>query len=48
MASPDFWDDNQQAQTIINETNELKDKYQTVQALLTEQEELDVMLEMQQ
>lgn len=48
MASPDFWDDNQQAQIIINETNELKDKYQTFQALLTEQEELDVMLEMQQ
>lgn len=46
MTEPTFWDDAQKAQAIINEANELKEKYNQYKDLLTEKEELDLLLEM--
>lgn len=48
MADPNFWDDQQKAQTIIDENNAAKQKYQAFKDLESTQEELEVMLEMQQ
>lgn len=46
MSQPDFWDDNDTAQELINQTNVLKEKYDTFKQLTDEQEELDMLLEM--
>ncbi|MGX7030035.1 peptide chain release factor 2 [Vagococcus zengguangii] len=46
MGQPDFWDDNQAAQKVINESNELKAKYNDFMTLVDEQGDLMVMLEM--
>ena len=46
MAEPGFWDDNQQAQVVINQTNVLKSKYAAYQALVGQQEEIELLLEM--
>lgn len=46
MTEPTFWDDAQKAQAMINEANELKEKYNQYKDLLTEKEELDLLLEM--
>lgn len=48
MANPNFWDDNDVAQDIINRNNTLKSKYQAFMDLVEEHEELEVMLEMLQ
>lgn len=46
MSSPDFWDDNQAAQTVINEMNVLKDKVNRMEELVSEYEDIEVMLEL--
>lgn len=48
MAYPGFWDDNEAAQVVINESNLLKNKFQAFNELADEQEELSVMLDMLQ
>lgn len=46
MAAPGFWDDNIAAQKVINESNELKAKYDTFMDLQNSFDELEVMYEM--
>lgn len=46
MAQPGFWDNQQEAQTVINELNDLKNKYDSFMALSDTAEEYQVMLEM--
>lgn len=46
MAEPNFWDNSQKAQALINETNHLKNQYETFKKLENEQEELEIMLEL--
>lgn len=46
MAQPDFWDDQEKAQQLINELNELKNKYDSFMSLIEGHEELELMLEM--
>lgn len=46
MAQPGFWDNQQEAQTVINELNDLKNKYDSFMALSDAAEEYQVMLEM--
>lgn len=46
MSDPAFWDDQQKAQAIINEANEVKDTYNTFRALEEQVEEYQTMLEM--
>lgn len=46
MAQSGFWDDTQKAQTIINDSNVVKDKYNQFKQLESRKEELEVMLEM--
>ena len=46
MTEPTFWDNAQQAQTVISEANELKEKYNQYKGLVTEKEDLDLLLEM--
>lgn len=48
MSYPSFWDDNEAAQVVINESNQLKNKFQAFNNLADEQEELAVMLDMLQ
>lgn len=48
MAEPGFWDDQEAAQKIINENNELKAKYDNFHQLATGVEELEVLLELVQ
>lgn len=48
MADPNFWDDQEKAQKVIDESNQAKRKYEAFKQLENEQEELEVMLEMQQ
>ncbi|RSU13479.1 peptide chain release factor 2 [Vagococcus elongatus] len=48
MSLPDFWDDSKKAQEIISRSNELKETFESFKALESEQEELDVFLEMLQ
>lgn len=46
MLDPSFWNDQQGAQTVINEANELKDTYQAFHQLEEQQENLEVSLEL--
>lgn len=46
MTQPDFWDDPQKAQTIIDESNELKEKYDSFMQMAEDAEEYQLMLEM--
>lgn len=48
MADPNFWDNQEEAQKVINQNNTAKRQYESFKELEQEQEELDVMLEMQQ
>lgn len=46
MADPSFWDDNEQARSVIDETNAAKEKYETFHALTAKWEDLEAMLEL--
>lgn len=46
MSEPGFWDDSEKAQELINKANVVKEKYNQFMALATQQEELEIMLEM--
>lgn len=46
MAEDDFWNDNQKAQVVIDENNQLKEKYDNFQKLSNEIEDLKVSLEL--
>lgn len=46
MMQPGFWDDQQKAQDLISELNELKEKYDTFMKLNDGLEEYELMLEM--
>lgn len=46
MAYPGFWDNNVEAQVVINESNLLKNKFQSFNQLTEAADELDIMLEM--
>ncbi|WP_407675485.1 peptide chain release factor 2 [Pilibacter termitis] len=48
MSHPDFWNDNEAAQKLIDATNVLKMTYDTFLAMQNELEELFLMLEMQE
>lgn len=48
MAEPTFWDNATKAQALIDETNQLKTRYETFKQLEDEYEELVVMLELAQ
>lgn len=48
MAEPGFWDNTEQAQKLINETNVYKEKFQQFNQLADEIEELEIMNELQQ
>lgn len=46
MAKPDFWDDNDQAQKVISETNQLKGLVEEMNSLQAEYDDLNVMVEL--
>lgn len=46
MAFPGFWDNNEEAQIVINKSNILKNKYQAFHELADQAAELELMLEM--
>ncbi|WP_097676115.1 peptide chain release factor 2 [Paenibacillus aquistagni] len=46
MAAPDFWDDNEKAQALIAELNGVKSIVDQYQALLQEQEDIEMMIEL--
>lgn len=46
MAEPGFWDDQAKAQSLIDETNQLKDKSESYQKLRTQLDDLSVALEL--
>lgn len=46
MAQPNFWDDQQEAQKVISELNDLKNKYDSFMELSDRVEEFELMLEM--
>ena len=46
MAEPTFWDDATKAQSLIDETNRLKEKFETFKSLEDQQEELLITLEL--
>ena len=46
MSAPDFWDDQANAQAIINESNALKHKVEQLEKLFDQYEEIEVMLEL--
>lgn len=46
MAEPTFWDDATKAQSLIDETNRLKEKFETFKSLENQQEELLITLEL--
>lgn len=46
MAAPDFWDDNERAQKTIAELNAIKGSVDQFQALASEYEDLDVMVQL--
>lgn len=48
MADPDFWNDNQKAQEVIADNNQLKEKYDTFNNLDSAISDLGVMLELAQ
>ena len=45
MTEADFWDDNQKAQTVISELNDVKARFQSFQKIATDLEELMVLYE---
>jgi len=46
MTSPDFWDDNERAQSVISELNAVKSVVEHYDGLNSEQEDLQMMLEL--
>lgn len=46
MSAPDFWDDNEKAQSVISELNAIKGVVEQYAALAAEQEDLEAMQEM--
>lgn len=46
MSQPDFWDDNEVAQEVIQELNSSKETYQTISSLEDQVEELTMALEL--
>lgn len=48
MAEPGFWDNSEEAQKLINESNGYKEKYNQFHDLASDLEELEIMNEMQQ
>lgn len=46
MSAPDFWDDNEQAQSIISELNAVKSAVEQYTKLETQQQDLELMLEL--
>ncbi len=46
MLDPDFWNDQQAAQKVINESNELKEVYNSFQSLAKQQEDMEISLEL--
>ncbi len=48
MAEPDFWDDNDAAQKVIDESNALKAKYENFMSIARLHEDSEVLLEMLQ
>ncbi|TVY09345.1 peptide chain release factor 2 [Paenibacillus cremeus] len=46
MSAPDFWDDNEKAQKLIAEMNGVKGSVDQIQALVTEFEDLELMVEL--
>lgn len=46
MSAPDFWDDNERAQGIIAELNAIKSTVEEYQRLETDQQDLELMLEL--
>ncbi|QZN89333.1 peptide chain release factor 2 [Vagococcus lutrae] len=46
MTEADFWNDNQKAQTVISELNDVKARFQSFQKIATDLEELMVLYEM--
>lgn len=48
MAEPDFWNDNEAAQKVIDESNALKAKYENFMSIATLHEDSEVLLEMLQ
>ncbi len=46
MAQPTFWDSQEKAQTVIREVNDLKNKFNSFNALAESHEEFEIMLEM--
>lgn len=46
MANPDFWNDQQKAQSVIDELNDIKNKYDSFNQIDEDTENLQVLLEM--
>ncbi|MGO4941135.1 peptide chain release factor 2 [Ruoffia tabacinasalis] len=46
MSQPDFWDDNEAAQVVIQELNSSKETYQTISSLEDQVEELTMAIEL--
>ncbi len=46
MSAPDFWDDNERAQSVISELNAVKSVVEQYEKLTAEQDDLTVMLEL--
>jgi len=46
MAAPDFWDDNERAQSIISELNAIKFSVDHYTKLVTQQQDLELMIEL--
>lgn len=46
MSAPDFWDDNEAAQKVISEANQLKELVETVKGLESSYEDLQVIYEL--
>ncbi|MGG4034951.1 peptide chain release factor 2 [Paenibacillus cisolokensis] len=46
MSAPDFWDDNERAQSLISELNGIKSVVEQYEKLVAEQEDLQAMLEL--
>lgn len=46
MSSPEFWNDQEQAQKVISETNSLKSVIEKIESIQNEQEESEIMLEL--
>jgi peptide chain release factor 2 len=48
MSQNDFWNDNQKAQLVIDESNELKAQYETFRVLESQLEEVELLFELYQ